>query len=884
MKKLLLLFAIIVSQTLMAQNVGIGTTTPLARLHVKDSSVLFSSIGNIPATPGLPPIAGAGRRMMWYADKSAFRVGYVAGPQWDKDSIGNYSFASGLNNQSKGSTSTAMGYGNIATGDFSTALGYGNSASGEASIVMGVNNSASGLYSTATGNQTIATGIVSTAMGYFTTAGGHSSTSMGIGTAATGDYSTALGASTIASGAYSTSMGGFTAAKSAYETVIGSWNTDYTPASSINWIATDRLFTIGNGTSFSLKSDAMVVLKNGNTGIGTNNPTRPLSFPPFLEKKISLYPGASGDAGFGVFGNELRINSDYAGADITFGYDDYTLGFTERMRVKGNGNVGIGTNSPLTRLHVTDSSVLFSAAFEASVSPGLPPIQGYGRRMMWYADKAAFRVGYVNDTQWDKDSIGDYSFAGGFSPKAKGQHSIALGFQATASADNSIALGTNTKASGIQSTALGIQSTASGFASFAVGYNSIASGAYSTALGYGTNAIGDVSTTFGVFTKAGGWYSTAMGGNTTAKGYASTVLGVFNDSILTTNETFISPSTPLFIVGNGDGNTARSNAITVLKNGNTGIGISTPAFPLSFAPVFGDKISLLSTSPNSYGFGIQSGLLQIHTDVSGADIAFGYGSSNTFSEKMRIKGNGNIGIGLAAPGAKLSVSVDGTELAGTALGNTIRTNAGNLGNSPGSEISLANIGFLSTSNSSLGIRAYRSSMGTDWTTTALLLEYDVDNTKRAPGPSSFFAISANGGFGFGTATPGFLLEVNGDAGKPGGGSWSAPSDARMKENITPYADGLSTLLKINPVKYHYNQLSGFDTKPEYIGVLAQDLKSIAPYMVGSFQKKGDTYYNVDNSAMTYILINAVKEQQLMIDKQQQQIDELKKLVQQLANK
>ena len=33
-----------------AQNVGIGTATPLARLHVTDSSVLFSAAGDIPAT------------------------------------------------------------------------------------------------------------------------------------------------------------------------------------------------------------------------------------------------------------------------------------------------------------------------------------------------------------------------------------------------------------------------------------------------------------------------------------------------------------------------------------------------------------------------------------------------------------------------------------------------------------------------------------------------------------------------------------------------------------------------------------------------------------------------------------------------------------------
>ena len=36
--------------------------------------------------------------------------------------------------------------------------------------------------------------------------------------------------------------------------------------------------------------------------------------------------------------------------------------------------------------------------------------------------------------------------------------------------------------------------------------------------------------------------------------------------------------------------------------------------------------------------------------------------------------------------------------------------------------------------------------------------------------------------------------------------------------------------------------------------------------------------------MTYMLINAVKEQQLMIDKQQQQIDDLKKLVEKLTVK
>lgn len=102
-------------------------------------------------------------------------------------------------------------------------------------------------------------------------------------------------------------------------------------------------------------SQQLTLSQAGNFGIGLNNPSVPLSFANTLSKKISLYHGASGDAGLGVFANELRINSDYNGADITFGYDHYTNGFTERMRVKGNGNVGIGTASPNSKLEVFGS-------------------------------------------------------------------------------------------------------------------------------------------------------------------------------------------------------------------------------------------------------------------------------------------------------------------------------------------------------------------------------------------------------------------------------------------------------------------------------------------------------------------------------------------------
>ncbi len=99
-----------------------------------------------------------------------------------------------------------------------------------------------------------------------------------------------------------------------------------------------------------------------------------------------------------------------------------------------------------------------------------------------------------------------------------------------------------------------------------------------------------------------------------------------------------------------------TETMRVKGTGLVGIGTTTPAFPLSFANTLGDKIALWGQGGNHYGFGIQGALLQIHCDSAGADIAFGYGSSTSFSEVMRIKGYGRVGINNSNPQAPLHVS------------------------------------------------------------------------------------------------------------------------------------------------------------------------------------------------------------------------------------
>jgi len=139
-----------------------------------------------------------------------------------------------------------------------------------------------------------------------------------------------------------------------------------------------------------------------------------------------------------------------------------------------------------------------------------------------------------------------------------------------------------------------------------------------------------------------------------------------------------------------------------------------------------------------------------------------------------------------------------------------------------------------------------------------------------------FTIQTDGKVGLGLVSPAYQLELStNSAGKPGSNTWTISSDARLKKDIKPFNDGLSLVKKINPVKFRYNGKAGMPADEEFVGIIAQDIQKIAPYMVGEWQhqnKEGVTekYLSYDGNAMTYILINAIKEQQQQIEQLQQQ--------------
>ena len=271
-------------------NVGIGTSNPASQLHVHGTgggqgNILFEGEHKFTVNQGDPPTEGAGTRMMWYPDKSAFRAGTVidnGANNWDKDSIGNYSFAWGYNTKATGTTAAAWGSNTKASGQRATAWGTSTKASANFATAWGLNSDASG--------------------------GG--STAWGISTEASGSESTAWGYMTKASGTRATAWGWSTIAPSGYETVLGRFNTQYTPSSPFIWDSNDRLFVIGNGTDDDQRSDALVLMKNGNLGLGTSSPS----------DQLEVVAPENEDA--------LRVRT----------------GNTTRLRVYASGGVGIGSN------------------------------------------------------------------------------------------------------------------------------------------------------------------------------------------------------------------------------------------------------------------------------------------------------------------------------------------------------------------------------------------------------------------------------------------------------------------------------------------------------------------------------------------------------------
>ncbi len=769
-------------------NVGIGTMNPKARLHVTDSAVVFTGADSVDFTVNTP-VNGRGIRMMWFPSRAAFRFGYVDSLNWDRDSIGFYSVAGGYNSLTSGTASSNFGYNNRVTGSISHASGYINQATGYNSFAHGSLNITEGAYSHAHGYYNHTPSTLSMAFGYYNIA---------------------------------KTYGGI---------VMGILNDTMDSPNPYLYSPSDRIFQIGNGDlNFLTRHNALTVLRNGNIGIGIDTPDAPLEFPPQLGKKITLYPGNTGDVGLSVFGNQLRLYADHPGTSVKLGYDqggtftnnfevvgngrvvidpnnsntgivssaslifggvssgegiiskrtatgnqfglDFFTGSVIRLSVRNNGNItmggmlGIGTETPLSNLHVNNGGLLMTAPYVVeNTTP--PPVSGMGTRMMWYQQKAALRAGTVDGNQWNEFRTGLNSIAVGYNVVGEGNYSASFGSNNRSDGASSFTAGANNNAYATYTFAGGFQNTIGGSAGVALGQNNLVNGIAGGAIGNGNTVWNEGGFAAGRGTTARGFYSVALGQYVEAKAIGGIALGSFNNKSDAPDPFTANFSDRVFQIGTGDVVLER-NAITILRNGNIGLGTTVnPQFKLSFDEVLGDKISLWGAAGNHYGFGILSNRLLIHTDAAFSDILFGHGYAGSFTETVRFMGNGFVGIGLSSPTERLHVN-----------GN-VRA-----------------IAFLT------------------------------------------------------------------------------PSDVRYKQNISSLHGILGKILLLNPVSYEYTK-EILDTSNVEIGFVAQELEKQFPELVKT-DKQG--FKSVDYAKMSAVLTKGMQEQQKEIDDLKKELTEIKKLL------
>lgn len=591
------------------------------------------------------------------------------------------------------------------------------------------------------------------------------------------------------------------------------------------------------------------------------------------------------------------------------------------------GRVGIGMSDPDVTLHIADTANLLIGQ----------SLTGSGFKMIYFGAKGAFRSGFLTnpfggynyDKFWDYDSVGYYSFAAGQNARAKGFGAFAFGSFGWADGSGSVAFFGHAKGNGSFSfggsskgrgsitfegtadeeggiamygytggrygvsigggiTGLGASSSREDYA-VAIGWNSDARGQASIALGP-SDAYGYNSFSTGWVTEARGNYSSTFGYRTNSYPYASMAIGRYN--IVSGDSAAWVATDPVFIVGDGANNGARSNSFMIQKNGQTAIGYNAPTGMLQVSSALGSlnnggaldvthSTLLLGTTTSGIAFDANQ------MESIGSALFFNYNSAEDVN--MGI-GGGSVGIGTNAPATKLDVTSTGWQ---TRINNTA-AGGGDwyIGSSNGTWTAGGNKFLISATNASNAAafaitNTNQVGIGTTAPTDRFhILAATGENAMRIQiNGTTRFRVHANGGVSIGvnqTPTAAGLV-VNGITRPAVDNSftlgsatrrWTTiyatngvinTSDVRLKTNILPIQYGLAEVMNMAPVSFDWK--TGGQSK---IGFLAQDLEGIIPEVV--FRPENpDEAWGVNYPDLIPVLVSAIQEQQETISSQEDRL-------------
>jgi hypothetical protein len=647
-------------------------------------------------------------------------------------------------------------------------------------------------------------------------------------------------------------------------------------------------FEVANGSGTRL-----IVAGSGNVGIGTTAPNyanlvilnaavnsgnnssltigRATSLPSSAADYGNIFlfstDGYAADKGgtisfgsqYGTTGGETRMSGIFGGKEnATNGdYSGYLAFYTrlsgnqpaERMRIAASGNVGIGTTSPSRKLDVNGTSVFrdFTSVFAGAGN--------VVSNITWLSTDSGLMNIYTGGTATVQlNSSGVSYFNGG---------NVGIG---TTSPDSQFQVGNvNTSGTGITIAARYDQSDA--FLRFRSGHGSV-----STVWEMGNIAMNDDGNFNGVM-----HFRTAT----------------------------ISAATP-------------TTKMVIKANGNVGIGTTSPEATLQVAKTgTDDQLVLGSAATNRdiamfmYSGTTKAEVLRFQSATNfliGSSAAVGNIHFNPGgSLKMIIQSGGNVGIGTTSPQVRFSVqgSQNNTIAPANAVSKFVGGDAGvfigNLAGTPNYGAWLqamresdgltfplhlqpngGNVGIGTTSpNSLLDVRGKVNvvqggrtlSLGDGSFSNHILMDSNVDYAFN-------YNNSSTGGFGFfgGTSSAKFMCSYTGTLTVAGDViAYGTPSDARLKDIKEKVPNALESVLKLNGYKFDWKEresnIYGDDKTilniKEDIGVIAQEVEALFPELA---RTNDDGYMSVRYQGLTAVLIEAIKEQQ-------KQIDELKYLLQ-----
>ena len=520
--------------------------------------------------------------------------------------------------------------------------------------------------------------------------------------------------------------------------------------------------------------------------------------------------------------------------------------------------------------------------------------------------------GFASTTMGHNTSaIGDYSAAMGEGTIAAGSRSIAMGYSTSASGNISTAMGNTTTAFGDNSIATGNGTTAYDYNSLVVGqYNLLGSTVTNSSTQFSTDNTAFVIGNGTAFDNRSDALTVLFDGTTNVAG-AVTATAFIGDGSQLTNLSFSSFNNTPFAFGShtsypgvqsatnnasgprsfsaGHLNTSSGDYSTTLGGGNEATQIystamgweSTASGSVSTAMGYFTSASggtSLATGGFTTASGEYSTAMGHRSIASGVNsFAIGYGTSSegnattgtpyyrneALGDRSFVIGRRNKSTGIKS----FSIGNDNLSqgLGSLAIGeNNISTG----------DYSMA-LGLFSESIAKQSFAFGNNAYADGYNTTAIGSANTIDdNAIPDQWDQNNRALVVGNGFYDESAaqitrSDAFTVWFNGDATLAG--NLTVNSDARLKANIISLGSTLAKLLQIDGKTY---TMKKDVSKKQKIGVLAQDIEKVFPELVS----ESNGVKSVNYQGLVPVLINALKEQDTKLNKQQAEIDELKAIV------